>query len=671
MSAELAPGSLLAGYRVLSLIARGGMGIVYLAEDTNLRRRVALKVLAPEFAENDAFRRRFTRESQLAASIDHPNIIPIYGAGEADRLLWIAMRYVQGTDLRAVLQQDGRLEIDRAISIVGQVGRALDAAHRQGLIHRDVKPGNIMLVAGASDDSPEHAYLGDFGLTKSSSDATLTQTGQFLGTVDYVAPEQIQGKAVDGRTDEYSLACVLFECLTGTVPFVKETGIAAIYAHLASPPPDICTIRRDLPPEFGVSLSRALAKEPDERYPSCAEMMATIRTHLWPALAPSPVRSSTASATAPAPPIPLGPRPASVPDFQSRDQGQGFLEHPSFPPGGAFPTVALQAPGTVPASEAAPKRPRRRRWKIAIGILVIGSLIGAAIPLLDHLRSHPIPVTDAVIVIKPDGTGVRTFVTGSDLSAPAWSPDGTQLAFSERQGTGLSDVYVVHVVGGQASAPTDLTPGTPNSSESDPAWSRDSNTIAFVSDRSGRDEIWTEAVGGSTPTSPHQETLDPRGVSAVSWSPTEDRLALVVFRSGVQGLAWRPLGGGSGSGNDSLADSLGSASAPDNPVWSPDGNSIAFDATGANGSRDVFAINADGSGLVDLTTASPAKDVNPAWSPDGKQLVFSSNRSARLDLWLMNADGSAPTRLTRDPADETAAVWSKDGFIAFVRRGGS
>ena len=218
MSADSRVGTEIAGHRVASVIGRGGMSVVYLAEHLRLRRRVALKILGPELAEDEAFRERFVRESRIAAGLDHPNIVTVYDAGEADGVLYISMRYVEGTDLERLLRTDTRLDPARAISIVSQAAAALDAAHAEGLVHRDVKPGNILLTRDRRT-SADHAYLSDFGVTKRMhTGAGLTRTGQFVGTVDYVSPEQIRNDEVDGRADVYSLGCVLFRCVTGEVP---------------------------------------------------------------------------------------------------------------------------------------------------------------------------------------------------------------------------------------------------------------------------------------------------------------------------------------------------------------------------------------------------------------------------------------------------------------------
>ena len=262
-------GTVLAGHRVLSVIGRGGMSVVYLAEHIGLHRTVALKVLSADLAEDETFRERFIRESRMAAALDHPNIVTVYDAGEADGLLYISMRNVEGTDLEHLLKEETRLDPGRATAIVAQAAAALDAAHEAGLVHRDVKPGNILLAAEPAA-SADHAFLSDFGVTKRvETGAGLTRTGQFVGTVDYVAPEQIQDGDVDRRADVYSLACVLYRCLVGEVPFPRETEVATIYAQLQDPPPVPSEQRPGLPGGFDAPIARALAKSPEDRFDTC------------------------------------------------------------------------------------------------------------------------------------------------------------------------------------------------------------------------------------------------------------------------------------------------------------------------------------------------------------------------------------------------------------------
>ncbi|MFF0433949.1 serine/threonine-protein kinase [Streptomyces sp. NPDC004327] len=271
-------GKRIAGYVVEAEIGRGGMAVVYRAHDLNLDRTVALKLLAPELARNDTFRKRFTHESRVAAAIDHPHIVPVFEAGETEGVLYIAMRYVPGQDLRALLDREGPLEPVTAGRIAVQVASALDAAHAHDLVHRDVKPGNILVAEGTDRDHPEHVYLTDFGLTKKSLSLTgFTTVGQFVGTLDYVAPEQISGKPVDGRCDVYSLACVVFETLTGVPPFRRDDDMALLWAHQYDPPPPLSEERPGLPEAADAVFAKALAKTPEERYGTCLEFVAELR----------------------------------------------------------------------------------------------------------------------------------------------------------------------------------------------------------------------------------------------------------------------------------------------------------------------------------------------------------------------------------------------------------
>src|SRR5262245_21739681 len=270
---DLQPGTEFAGYRIVSTLGRGGMSVVYLAEHDFLQRKVALKVLAPQLADDERFRERFVRESRLAASLDHPNVIPIYEAGASGGDLFIAMRFVEGSDLRTLLHAEGALEPARAIGILRQVAAALDAAHEQGLAHPDVKQANVLLARPRGSEPVEHVYLSDFGLTKrSAGDSAVTGTGQFVGTLDYASPEQFNGETPDARTDVYSLGCVLFECLTGRPPFRSENDAGLMYAHLQQPPPPVTSERPDLPHEIDRVVGRAMAKSPDDRPRSAGEL---------------------------------------------------------------------------------------------------------------------------------------------------------------------------------------------------------------------------------------------------------------------------------------------------------------------------------------------------------------------------------------------------------------
>ena len=275
-------GTEFAGYRIEALLGRGGSSTVYKAEAPRLGVRVALKILNAHAAQDESFRERFVRESTLAAAINHPNVITIYDAGAWGDDLFIALRYVAGGDLNAPLRE-GPLEVNRAFAILAQVASGLDAAHGHGLIHRDVKPANVMLDSGPGDGAPEIAYVTDFGLIKHvQSGGRATPTGDLLGTIDYVAPEQIEGRPVDGRADVYSLGCVAYECLTGRVPFARENDAAVLWAHMKDEPPPASDLRPELRSAANESLARAMAKDPEKRFDSCLEFITTLRHEVDP-----------------------------------------------------------------------------------------------------------------------------------------------------------------------------------------------------------------------------------------------------------------------------------------------------------------------------------------------------------------------------------------------------
>jgi serine/threonine-protein kinase len=274
---ELVIGSEIAGYRIGGVLGRGGMGVVYCATDERLGRSAAVKVIAPERAADDTFRRRFLEESRAAAAIDHPNVLPVYAAGEEDGTLFLVTRLVEGPDLARLLEEEGALDPDRALAICGQIGAALDAAHAKGLTHRDVKPGNV-LVTQEQATGTELCYLTDFGLAQRVDRQTrLTSSGQLVGTLDYIAPEQIQGGAVDGRADLYALGALFYECVTGEPPFLRDSQPALLYAHLNDPPPRISEHPGGAPPALDPVIAKSLAKSPEDRYPGAAAFIAAAR----------------------------------------------------------------------------------------------------------------------------------------------------------------------------------------------------------------------------------------------------------------------------------------------------------------------------------------------------------------------------------------------------------
>src|SRR4051812_26300380 len=355
------PGTVFAGYRIEEEAGRGGMGVVYRANQIALDRRVALKLLTPALASDPGFRARFQQESRLAANIDHPNVVDVYEAGEDDGRLYITMRWVEGSDLRQEIESHGRLDPVRAAEIIAQVADALDAAHAMGLVHRDVKPANILL---GSRQGREHVYLTDFGLTKRVESAGgLTRTGQWVGTLDYVAPEQIRGDKVDARTDVYALGGVLAHALTGHVPFERDSDVAKMWGHINAPPAPPSTVVPGLPPELDAVVLRALAKDPAERYQSAGDLGRAALAAVEGRQPDAPERMVAVGQAAP-PEAPAAPTVATPPA-------------PPPPPPPAPPPNAQPPPPQRPT----PHPPKRRTGLIALAavagvVLVLGVAAG-------------------------------------------------------------------------------------------------------------------------------------------------------------------------------------------------------------------------------------------------------------------------------------------------------
>ena len=400
-------GSDFASYRIQGVLGRGGMSVVFRADNMRLGNEVALKVLSAELSENDAFRERFVRESRLAASINHPNIIPIYDAGEEDGLLYIAMRYVAGADLKTLIRQEGPLSLRRTADVISQVARGLSVAHQRGLIHRDIKPANILTErAGADGETVDHAYLADFGLMKHQvSRSGLTDTGQFLGTVDYVAPEQVEGRQTDQRSDVYSLGCVLYECLTGSVPYPRDSDVAVLFAHVQDTVPRITDLRPDLTSAIDEIGARAMAKRPEHRYANATDISRDLTeavgafrySHDRPSRAitdPTPREASSYGAAPEVVPVPE--RPAAQ-------------EPPAPPPGDS---------GRGPGGPARPPRGRPSVLVIALGVALAAALAVIAFQLTSGGDSTPSasPGTTAspggTTAPPTGGTGTTTTPTG-------------------------------------------------------------------------------------------------------------------------------------------------------------------------------------------------------------------------------------------------------------------
>ena len=362
---------IIAGYRLDRCIGQGSAAAVYLAQDERQserqRRRVALKVMAPELARDADFRTRMIRESRAAAALDHPHVIPVFEADEADGILYVAMRYVRGGDARSLLSQRGPFPPGYAGQIVAQIATALDAVHAHGLIHRDVRPANVLLDRDDTGDlaANDHAYLADFGMSRAFTPGQVIEAEQAGGSLDYLAPEQIEGRALDGRADLYSLACTGFELLCGTPPFGPDQGPTLMYAQIYADPPAASARRAGLPAAVDSVLATALAKDPADRYPSCGRFAEELRAALGvgPGERSGPVRPRQAPAVAGDRLPVVRARPALV-------EGR--------PAAGPVP-LGRGAPGEPDGADPSPPQPRRRALRPALAAAAVVVVIAAAV----------------------------------------------------------------------------------------------------------------------------------------------------------------------------------------------------------------------------------------------------------------------------------------------------
>ena len=570
-SAQFGAGSKIAGYVIEEKIGQGGMAVVFRAHDERLDRTVALKLLAPALAEDEAFRQRFIRESRAAAAVDDPHIIPVYDAGEASGGLFIAMRFVRGGDVRSLLDRTGPMPADRAAAIVSQAASALDSAHAKGLVHRDVKPANMLLDRDTDDDRPDHVYLTDFGLSKLSLQSTgLTDTGTFLGTLDYIAPEQIEGKLVDGRADQYSLACAAFELLTGSTPFRREDRkelMAVMYAQLSEPPPALSGRRPDLPVAADYVFARALAKAPADRYQTCREFTSALRGALG--LAPSE-----------APSAPIGRPLTEAAPLSAMPAGAYGAVAGTPPPQEYQPYAATSGPTAAPPTPPPGGYDQYRQWHqnlqqqrrqrltpvllIVVGVLVAAGIVGGALVFRSHDSSNATSgenspnarsgsgntTPNGSASSQPQSQGA-TAPTGSDgfqmvmtfsprlsgsITSASWNPAGTLVANSDKNGS----TYLWDPSTGLLAHVPFTEPGRAFAT----AFSPDGSLLA-VGYSTGATYLWNVKSGQLMATLPDPGPSAGKEVDSVAFSPDGQTLVTSDGNSDVN--LWHVPSGGHGT----------------------------------------------------------------------------------------------------------------------------
>jgi serine/threonine protein kinase/WD40 repeat protein len=671
----------IAGYRLDQPIGAGGMAVVYRAWDERLGRAVALKVLSPALAADEQFRHRFIRESHAAAAVDDPHIIPVFEAGDAAGVLFIAMRYVAGGDLRSMLRRYGPMSAARTAMFISAVASALDAAHFAGLVHCDVKPANMLV--DRHEGRPDHVYLSDFGLSKAAALSSFRATGdgEFLGSVDYSSPEQIEGAALNGRADQYALACTAFELLTGTPPFQRDLPTAVIWAHMSTPPPPLSSRRRGLPATADAVLARALAKAPSERYGSCREFADALRAAFrLPAYASStgamPVQGGPAGPVAPVFP------PEAAPNVGSR---HGGTTHNSSQYGGSQHSgprhagTTAQSAGMTGATHS--HRHQRRgstkqhdikqhgwtKQRAAIAAVSTGVLAGVIATAIlvtssgqpaTHTRanpSHGATLTKAGrpparATVPPRYTLLRTLhVPGmSDVTSAAFSPDSTTLATGG--GYGDDHAYLWDAASGKLIATfTDPTPGGAIQPEVDSvAFSPDAKTLV-TGDGDGSAYLWNVATGGLI------DTLADPGADAIRASFSPDGTTIATAASSTQ--LWDAASG------QQTFNAPGAGTEGSDIAFSPDGTILAVG--NANGNTYLWNMSTAHPHLIaTLTDPLGAGVGSVAFSPDSKTLATGDDQGDGYTfLWDTVTDHLITTLIDPNPPAKgrSAVAFSPDG----------
>jgi serine/threonine protein kinase len=679
MPTGLPAGTMLGDYRIEEMIGRGGMGVVYRATQVNLDRSVAIKVLAPELAHDPSYRERFKREARHAAGLEHPNVVPVHATGEDEEegTTFLVMRYVPGADLRQVIRDEGRLEPLHAAAILAQVASALDAAHRRGLVHRDVKPANILVTR----NEREYVYLTDFGLTKAlSTDAVMTRTGMWVGTVDYIAPEQLRGGEVDGRADVYSLGCVLYEMLTGEIPYPRDTEAAKMWAHVAEPPPSARNLAPNISRELDAVIQKAAAKEPADRFPTAGELAdaATEAAHIHastvidvpdetrvateetvqrpapsatpaPPTATPPPPSQPPEPPAPSPPPPSEPGPPTAPEPPAAETRleapeTALAATPPAPPTAPPEAAAPPAPADPPAPAARRKPPQgRNRTPLIAAVVGVAVAIVLAVVLLAggggddggggssalapiKVGSHPadaVAVGDSVWVVN-QGDDTITRVSTADAT-----PKGEAVKILEAPFRVAGDSKALWAISASASDAAGIDPTASSPKPKTATLQQDPYDIAV-----GEGSVWVVTNSSGPGASGRLVQLDPA---------SGERRAVASVGTSLTGVA-------TGHG----------------AVWVLDGEGGVLHRVDPNGLTDqaqvpvgtgATAVVTDGS-AVWVASGGKLLRIDPDSNKVVKRIALKATGDVSLaagsgSVWWIDQDGGTVTRV--DPETDKAA----------------
>lgn len=637
MALDHRTGTRFGDYLLQDVVGKGGMGVVYRAIHEPTGEVRAVKLMLPELAASDDFRERFIREAELGPGLDHQNIIPIYESGETDGELFIAMKLIEGPDLKTVIKDEGPLEPKRILSLLSQVASALDAAHEVGVVHRDVKPQNILLTADHVSRK-ELVFVTDFGLVKpTAAESTMSRTGQVFGSIQYMAPEQVEGLPADGRADVYALGCVLYECLTGEIPFDRPNEVAVLWAHVHEDPPRVTDKRPEVPGGLDEVIVRALAKHPDDRYMTCGELVAQLELGLQKMRRPYVL-------------------PVVRPLIQRKPREKTERE--------------VWASNFFPELSRVRKASNRVNWFQVVSVTLLFCLVAAGMVEFAHPRGITGAANDVARAVGGpiQDAGRKIAATFSDQqvdsdsirSAAASGTRGrTRVGALGKAGTDeLGAAAPVPADDGEGRVATKVPPNSPpltgtilfESTRSTPGVCCDYGIWAMDADGSDLREIYND---------PTRDEYD------AMWSPKGDKIAF------IQDTSLMIMDADGRNRREIFSDGW-----VQDPAWSPDGTRIAFsrhdrtDAGPMDDGWDVWLVNADGSG-AHLLTGLRGFDRFPAWS-SAREVAFAADRRDNIDIYTSNLTGGDIRRVTRAASSEFMPALAPDGErIAYVaNRGG-
>ena len=680
-------------YEIERELGKGGMAVVYLARDPYMKRPVAVKVLPRQFTFDEQFRTRFQREAEIIAALEHPYIVPVHDYGEHEEQPFIVMRYMPGGSLLDRMAR-GPLGLTEISRIVSRVAEALDEAHARHIVHRDLKPGNILF------DARGDAFLSDFGIAKmAEGTSTLSGTG-IMGTPAYMSPEQARGvKTLDGRSDVYALGILVFQLLTDRLPFEADTPMGLAVAHITEPVPSILALKPDLPPLCARLITRALAKHPDDRYPTAGELARDMKLlargqledtesalHA-PSVPPSPPMASLAP-TAPPEPVaavpltpPTVPPPAAplstVAAWPGSSRGWmgvvaiglllcgvlgvgGYLAFNEFvtrttgptrtplvitataPIAARAPTETPPQPTLPPVIEATPT-PSPTETPIPTPSFTPSPTAFVGGPPQGHIVFVCFDGDDEICVMNADGSNI-THLTDNEFGDfyPSLSPDGQSVFFARQIRGSNYEIFRMHLDGSNA---TQLTAnGAQNYA---PTLSPDGTRVVFTSTQgASAQQIQVMGSDGSHPVqlTTEGENIDP------SWSPDGRFITFASLRTGKRQI-WIMNPDGSGQRQITDVEDGGGRNS-----LSPDGRTLAFYAgKREDGSRNIYLVNVDGTNLRQLTTEGD--NLAPSFSPEGGWIVFASARDGDNDIYLMRPDGSNVVNLTNNTRSDFQPRW--------------